>query len=166
MISVMRRYRRVLQVGLLVVIAAFVLTYVHTMRVFQEDGRFTRRQFERTLQRVGLSEKDFVEDVRRQLTYQKVNGVVQAGIKVSDAELERAFALRREEVRAAWALVETAPLMAAATVTDEEVGAYLKSHSAEFQLPERRRVQYVTLAPKDFRPTIPEADVEKYYTEH
>ena len=258
MISVMRRYRRVLQVGLLVVIAAFVLTsvyigsmssgartradavatvngepisveryrrtfqsyvnqmtqysrqpltpelieqlhiadnvrdalvteeivlqraraeglvatdeeinaYVHTMRVFQEDGRFTRRQFERTLQRVGLSEKDFVEDVRRQLTYQKVNGVVRAGIKVSDAELERAFALRREEVRAAWALVETAPLMASATASDEEVAAYLKSHSAEFQLPERRRVQYVMLAPKDFRPQVSEAEVEKYYTEH
>ena len=96
----------------------------------------------------------------------KVETTVKAGIKVSDPELERAFALRREEVRAAWALVETAPLLASAAASDEEVAAYLKAHPAEFQLPERRRVQYVTLAPKDFRPQIPEAEVEKYYTEH
>jgi len=140
--------------------------YVHTMRAFQEDGRFTRRQFERTLQRAGFTEKDYVEEVRRQLTYQKAYGVIRAGIKVSDPELERAFALRREEVRAAWALVETAPLMASATAGDEDIAAYLKTHSAEFQLPERRRVQYVTLAPKDFRPQVSEAEVEKYYTEH
>ena len=140
--------------------------YVHTMRAFQEDGRFTRRQFERTLQRAGFTEKDYVEEVRRQLTYQKASGVIRAGIKVSDPELERAFALRREEVRAAWALVETAPLMASATAGDEDIAAYLKTHSAEFQLPERRRVQYVMLAPKDFRPQVSEAEVEKYYTEH
>src|SRR5881296_2916709 len=248
MITVMRRYRRVLQVGLLVVIAAFVLTsvyigsmsggsgnredavatvngevipadryrrayqsyvnqmtqysrqpltpelieqlriadnvrdalvaeeivvqrargeglaasdeeinaYVHTMRAFQEDGRFTRRQFERALQRAGFSEKDYVEEVRRQLTYQKAYSVVRTGVKISDPE----------EERAAWALVETTPLIASTPASDEEVAAYLKAHPAEFQLPERRRVQYVTLAPKDFRPAVSEAEVEKYYTEH
>jgi peptidyl-prolyl cis-trans isomerase D len=91
---------------------------------------------------------------------------VKAGIKISEPELERAFTLRREEVRAAWALVETAPLAATAAAADAEVEAYLKEHSSEFQLPERRRVQSVTLAPKDFRPQVPEAEVEKYYTEH
>jgi len=56
--------------------------------------------------------------------------------------------------------------MASATAGDEDIAAYLKTHSAEFQLPERRRVQYVMLAPKDFRPQVSEAEVEKYYTEH
>jgi len=46
------------------------------------------------------------------------------------------------------------------------VAEYLKAHPAEFQLPERRRAQYVTLAPKDFRPQLPDAEVEKYYTDH
>src|SRR5439155_1575346 len=118
------------------------------------------------LRRRGMSASAFENDVRRELTRTKVETTVKAGIKVSDPELERAFALRREEVRAAWALVETAPLVAAATVSDEEVAEYLKAHPAEFQLPERRRVQYVTLAPKDFRPQLPDAEVEKYYTDH
>src|SRR5438093_291737 len=258
MITVMRRYRRVLQVGLLVVIAAFVLTsvYVGSMsggarnrgdvvatvngeaipveryqrryqayldaysRVYRdrfsptlaeqlglpqqavndlvqeavvvqraraeglevsdeelnaqiqavpacaENGRVSLARYQDFLRRRGMSASAFENDVRRELTRMKVETTVKAGIKVSDAELERAFALRREEVRAAWALVETAPLVAAATVSDEEEAEYLKAHPAEFQLPERRRVQYVTLAPKDFRPQLPDAEVEKYYTDH
>src|SRR5881409_579513 len=259
MITVMRRYRRVLQVGLLVVIAAFVLTsvYVGSMSggarnrgdvvatvngeaipveryqrryqayldaysrvyrdrfsptlaeqlglpqqavndlvqeavvvqraraeglevsdeelnaqiqavpAFAENGRFSLARYQDFLRRRGMSASAFENDVRRELTRMKVETTVKAGIKVSDPELERAFALRREEVRAAWALVETAPLVAAAaTASDEEAAAYLKAHPAEFQLPERRRVQYVTLAPKDFRPAVSEAEVEKYYTEH
>jgi len=258
MITVMRRYRRVLQIGLLVVIAAFVLTsvYVGSMSggsrnrgdivatvngeaipveryqrryqayldaysrvyrdrfsptlaeqlglpqqavndlvqeavvvqraraeglevgdeelnaqiqavpTFGENGRFSLARYQDFLRRRGVSASAFENDVRRELTRMKVETTVKAGIKVSDPELERAFALRREEVRAAWALVETAPLLAAAAAADEEVAAYLKAHPAEFQLPERRRVQSVTLVPKDFRPQIPEAEVEKYYTEH
>src|SRR5438128_319083 len=258
MITVMRRYRRVLQVGLLVVIAAFVLTsvYVGSMSggarnrgdvvatvngeaipveryqrryqayldaysrvyrdrfsptlaeqlglpqqavndlvqeavvvqraraeglevsdeelnaqiqavpAFAENGRFSLARYQDFLRRRGVSASAFENDVRRELTRMKVETTVKAGIKVSDPELERAFALRREEVRAAWALVETAPLVAAATASDEEAAAYLKAHPAEFQLPERRRVQYVTLAPKDFRPQLPDAEVEKYYTDH
>src|SRR6266478_1527022 len=222
MITVMRRYRRILQIGLLVVIAAFVLTsvYVGSMSggsrnrgdivatvngeaipveryqrryqayldaysrvyrdrfsptlaeqlqavpAFAENGRFSLARYQDFLRRRGVSASAFENDVRRELTRMKVETTVKAGIKVSDPELERAFALRREEVRAAWALVETAPLLAAAAASDEEVAEYLKAHPAEFQLPERRRVQYVTLAPKDFRPQIPDAEVEKYYTEH
>ena len=133
---------------------------------FRENDRFSLALYQRFLQRRGMSAAAFENDVRRELTRQKVETTVKAGIKVSEPELERAFALRREEVRAAWALVETAPLAASAPASDEEVTAYLKAHPTEFQLPERRRVQYVTLAPKDFRPHVSDAEVAKYYSEH
>jgi peptidyl-prolyl cis-trans isomerase D len=257
MITVMRRYRRILQIGLLVVIAAFVLTsvFVGTMgggsdrsdavasvngeaipleryqrryqayldaysRVyrdrfspelaeqlglpqqavsdlvqeavvvqraraegleisdeelnaqiqavpaFQDNGRFSLRRYQDFLRRRGTSAAAFEGDVRRELTRMKVENTVKGGIKVSDAELEQAFVVRREEARAAWALVDVGALASAASATDDEVQAYLKEHANEFKQPDRRRVQYVTFAPKDFRPQVPEADVEKYYTEH
>ena len=55
-------------------------------------------------------------------------------------------------------------IVAAASVTDEELAAYLAKHPDEFRQPDRRRVQYVTLSPKDFTPTVTDAEVEKYYT--
>jgi peptidyl-prolyl cis-trans isomerase D len=257
MITVMRRYRRILQIGLLVVIAAFVLTsvFVGTMRggsdrsdavasvngeaipleryqrryqayldaysrvyrdrfspelaeqlglpqqavsdlvqeavvvqraraegleisdeelnaqiqavpAFQDNGRFSLRRYQDFLRRRGTSAAAFEGDVRRELTRMKVENTVKGGIKVSDAELEQAFVVRREEARAAWALVDVGALASAASATDDEVQAYLKEHANEFKQPDRRRVQYVTFAPKDFRPQVPEGDVEKYYTEH
>jgi peptidyl-prolyl cis-trans isomerase D len=139
---------------------------IQAVPAFAENGRFSLARYQEFLRRRGMSASAFENDVRRELTRMKVETAVKGGIKVSDLELERAFTLRREEVRATWALVETAPLAASATASADEVEAYLKAHPAEFQLPERRRVQYVTLAPKDFRPQVPDADVEKYYTEH
>jgi peptidyl-prolyl cis-trans isomerase D len=91
---------------------------------------------------------------------------VKGGIKVSEAELEQAFVARREEARAAWALIDVGALATGVTATDDEVQSYLKDHQSEFKQPDRRRVQYVTFPPKDFRPQVAEAEVEKYYTEH
>jgi peptidyl-prolyl cis-trans isomerase D len=139
---------------------------IQAVPAFAENGRFSLARYQEFLRRRGVSASDFENDIRRELTRMKMETTVKTGIKLSDPELERAFALRREEVRAAWALVDTTPLVAAATASDEEVAAYLKAHPGEFQLPERRRVQYVTLAPKDFRPTVSDAEVERYYTEH
>ena len=139
---------------------------IQAVPAFQENGRFSLRLYQDFLRRRSTSAGTFEGDVRRELTRMKVETTVKGGIKVSDAELEQAFIVRREEARAVWALVDVGALASAASATDEEVQAYLKDHQAEFKQPERRRVQYVTFAPKDFRPQIPEADVEKYYTEH
>jgi peptidyl-prolyl cis-trans isomerase D len=139
---------------------------VHAIRAFHEDGRFTRRRFEDVLKRAGLRESSFVDSVRRELTVRKVQDVIRNGVKVSDGEVAEAFTQRREEVRAAWALVDIGPLVAAATASDEELAAYLRDHGGDFRQPERRKIQYVSVSPKDFVRPVSEAAVEKYYTEH
>lgn len=139
---------------------------IQAVPAFQDSGRFSLRLYQEFLKRRGISAGTFEADVRRELTRLKVETTVKGGMKISDAELEQAFVTRREEVRAAWALIDTGALTAAATASDDEVEAYLKGHADEFRQPERRRVQYATLAPKDFRPRIADEEVQKYYTEH
>ncbi|HEY7517856.1 MAG TPA: SurA N-terminal domain-containing protein [Methylomirabilota bacterium] len=139
---------------------------IQAVPAFQDNGRFSLQRYQEFLKRRGTSAGAFEGDVRRELTRMKVESTVKSGIKVSDAELEQAFVTRREEARAAWALVDVGALAATAAASDDEVQAYLKNFADEFKQPDRRRIQYVTLVPKDFRPAVPEADVEKYYTEH
>jgi peptidyl-prolyl cis-trans isomerase D len=139
---------------------------IQAVPAFQENARFSLRRYEDFLKRRGTSAGAFEGDVRRELTRMKVESTVKGGIKVSEAELEQAFVVRREEARAAWALVDVGALTATTAASTDEVETYLKEHTGEFKQPDRRRIQYVTLVPKDFRPSIPEADVEKYYTEH
>lgn len=137
---------------------------VHTMREFQDGGgRFSMERYRRFLQARGVEGE---RDLRRFLTMRKVQRLILGGVRVTDAEVEQAWRLRREEVRTAWALVDLAPLVAAATASEEEAVEYLKTNGDEFRQPERRKVQYVTLIPKDFAPKVTDAEVEKYYTEH
>jgi len=139
---------------------------IQAIPAFKEAGRFSLKRYQEFVRRRGTSASQFENDVRRELTRVRMEQTVKGGVKVTDAELQRAFATRREEVRAAWALVDLAPLVSAATATDAELETYLKDHTAEFKLPERRKIQYVTFAPKDFVKPVSDAEVEKYYTEH
>jgi peptidyl-prolyl cis-trans isomerase D len=136
---------------------------IHAIPAFQENGRFVLQRYQDYLKRSGAG---LEADLRRQMTRAKVETAIRSGVKVSETELEQAFRLRREEVRAAWALVELPPIVAGANATEEELAAYLAQHPDEFRQLDRRRVQYVTLNPKDFPATVTDAEVEKYYTEH
>jgi peptidyl-prolyl cis-trans isomerase D len=139
---------------------------IHAIGAFQENGRFTLRAYEEVLRRLGYTKTAFEQEMRRRLTRNKAEAAVRGGVKVSDAEVEQAFVHNREEVRAAWALVEVAPIVARQTVTDQEAEAHLAANAADFRHPERRRVQYVAFNPRDFARPPTEAEVEKYYTEH
>jgi peptidyl-prolyl cis-trans isomerase D len=136
---------------------------VHRIPDFQEAGTFSLERYRRFLAARGV---DGERDLRRYLTLQKVHRLVTEGAKVTDAEVEQAWSLRHEQVKAAWALVETAELAAAAAAGDDEVAAYLEAHPDEFREPERRKIQYVTLVPKDFTKPPSDAEVAKYYEEH
>jgi peptidyl-prolyl cis-trans isomerase D len=133
---------------------------------FQEGGRFTMRRYEERLRGLGYTKASFESEQRRALTRMRVQQAVREGVRVSDAELEQLWVTQRQEVRAAWALVELGPLVRTATATDEELAAYLKDHGTQFRQPERRRIQYLAFPPAAFKPTISDADVEKYYAEH
>ena len=139
---------------------------IHTIQLFQENGRFVLKRYQDILKRRGYTAAAFEGEIRREMTRAKVEGAIRNGVKVSESELEQAFRLRREEVRAAWALVEIAPIVAGANAPDAELSAYLTQHPDEFRQPDRRRVQYVTLSPKDFAAAVTDAEVEKFYKEH
>jgi len=139
---------------------------IQAIPAFQDGGRFVLKRYEEFLRRRGISAAAFEDEVRRELTRARVEATVRGSVTVSEVEIEQAFAMRREEVRAAWALVELSPLVAAATAADSELPDYLAKHGDEFRQPERRRVQYVLLAEKDFTKPIGDAEVEKYYAAH
>lgn len=136
---------------------------VHAMREFQENGRFSMTAYRRFLQ---LRGPEAERELRRYLTLRKVQRVIVGGVRATEPEVEQAWQIRQEQVRAAWALVELGPLMSTVSAGDEDIAEYLKSHPDDFRQPERRKVQYVTLVAKDYTPKISDADVEKYYTEH
>ncbi|HYE93431.1 MAG TPA: SurA N-terminal domain-containing protein, partial [Terriglobales bacterium] len=139
---------------------------IQAIPAFQEAGRFTIKRYHEFLKRRGINASVFEADVRRELTRMKAEGTIRGGVKVADPEIEQAWRLRNEQVRAAWALVDVAALTAGVAVSDADAEAYLKKHEAEYRQPERRKVTYVAIAPRDFIKPVTDAEIEKYYAEH
>ncbi len=139
---------------------------IQAIPAFQEGGRFALKRYQEFLKRRGLGASAFEADVRRELTRMKAERTVRGGVKVADAEIEQAWQLRNEGVRASWALVEVAPFIAGMQASDADLESYLKKHESEYRQPERRKVTYVTIPIRDFIKPVAEADIEKYYTEH
>jgi peptidyl-prolyl cis-trans isomerase D len=133
---------------------------------FLEDGRFSLDRYKMQLKQIRMEPAEFESEVRREMLRQRIEALVKDGIKVSDPEVEQAYGLRYERVRAEWAYVEAAPLMAQVTVSDADAEAYLKSHEARFSRPERRKIQYVLLTPKAFAQAVSDQEAESYYKEH
>jgi peptidyl-prolyl cis-trans isomerase D len=139
---------------------------LQSIPAFQDDGRFSRDRYLAQLKQARIDPGEFEAEVRRDLVRQRMEGLVKDGIKISDAEVEQAYMTRFERVRADWASIESAPLVAQVTVSDADAEAYVKAHEAQFSRPERRRIQYVLIAPKAFAKAVPDAAAEAYYKEH
>jgi peptidyl-prolyl cis-trans isomerase D len=139
---------------------------IQQVRAFQEDGRFSRDRYLMVLRNVHIDPADFESDQRRDLVRRKMEGLVKDGVKVSPDELLQVYAFRKDRVRAAWASVDTAPLMATVTVADADLEPYLKAHQAQFTRPERRKLQFAVASPKAFAEPVTDAAAEAYYNEH
>jgi peptidyl-prolyl cis-trans isomerase D len=140
--------------------------HIQQMREFQEDGRFSHDRYVRVLRQARLEPGEFESEMRRALVRQRMETLIRGGVKVSEAELQDAYRLRHERVRAAWASMDAQPLMASVVVTDAELEPYLKDHPAQFTRPERRRVQYVLVSPGVSATAVSDQDIEAYYREH
>jgi len=139
---------------------------IQGMKEFQVDGRFSRDRYLQTLEQARIEPGIFEQDMRRDLVRRKMEALIKDGVKVSDAELREAFAVRNERVRAAWASLDVQPLLAGVTVADSDLEPYVAAHRAQFTRPERRRVQYILVEPKMFAQTVPDQEVEAYYSAH
>jgi peptidyl-prolyl cis-trans isomerase D len=139
---------------------------IQSIPAFHEDGRFSRERYLAQLKQARIDPGEFETEVRRDFVRQRMEALVKDGIKVSDAEVEQAYRTRFERVRADWAAIESAPLMAQVKVGDADAEAYVKTHEAQFTRPERRRIQYVLVSAKAFAKAVDDADAEAYYKEH
>jgi len=107
---------------------------IHAIPAFQETGASCSTAQEAS-NGGGFTAAGFEGEIRRELTRAKWNPRSGRRQGMSEAELEQQFRLRREEVRAAWALVElrrSSPPPA----PREELAAYIAQHPDEFRQPD------------------------------
>ncbi|MEZ5905847.1 MAG: peptidyl-prolyl cis-trans isomerase [Geminicoccaceae bacterium] len=115
---------------------------------FASDGNIDRGRFDMFLRSLGLSEAQYVEQVRGDIGRARVIDALTGSIAAPSVLVERLGAWRGE-TRSGTVLEVASESMTAPEPTDAELEAYLEEHADGFQAPEYRTVTLVTLTPED-----------------
>jgi len=136
---------------------------------YQENGRFIGiAELRRRLELAGMTERSFEDSLRRQLLRERLQGLVGDGVVVTDAEAEREFRRRSEQVQLEYVLVDAERFRAEIEPTDDEISSRFDADRERYRVPEKRVVSYVLLDRELLRPqvTVTERDLGLYYQDH
>ena len=136
---------------------------------FQEDGRYLGGpEIRRRLEMQGITVREFEDSLRRRLLRESLESLLTDGVAVSEAEAEREFRRRSEQIKLEYVLVDAGPFRAESDPTAEEVLARFEAKRESYRIPERRVLSYVMLDTETLRPrvTVTDRDLEAYYQEH
>ena len=135
---------------------------------FLENGAFIgdqRYQQLLRLQRPPMTAPEFESNIRKQLRIEKLRASVTDWLAVPDNELEQEYRRRNDKVKLAVVSVTADTFRPQVTATDDEVTQYFASHSADFKIPEKRKIRYVLIDVEAMRAkvVVPAADIERAY---
>jgi peptidyl-prolyl cis-trans isomerase D len=135
---------------------------------FQENGMFIgdqRYQQLLRMQRPPMTAAEFESNVRRQLVIEKLRSSVTDWLAVADKELEQEYRRRNNKVKLAVVSITADTFRSQVTANDDEVATYFASHSADFKIPEKRKVRYLLVDIDAMRSkvVVPSADIERAY---
>src|SRR5262245_14831101 len=113
---------------------------------FLENGAFigdARYQQLLRMQRPPMTAAEFESSVRRQLTIEKLRASLTDWLAVPDKELEQEYRRRNTKVKLAVVSFTADTFRSQVTAGDEEVATYFAAHSADFKIPEKRKIRYL-----------------------
>jgi peptidyl-prolyl cis-trans isomerase D len=149
-----------------------VVQAIKSDQMFSEGGRFNQayymafvRQF---LAGMRISERQFEEHVREEITRQKLHFMLSQAALVPPSELQRRFHMLSDEFVIDYVTFGPDQVEKEITVDEEEARAYFLGHPETFATPERVRVSYVQLAAATFRDDVEvtEEEVRAYYDDN
>jgi peptidyl-prolyl cis-trans isomerase D len=142
---------------------------IATSPEFQDDGRFIgTAEIRRRLDLQGMSEEQFAETVRSQLLRASLVNLVGSAATVSDAEVEREFHRRNDQVKVEYVVADAERFKASAQPTEDEIKARFEARKDQYRIPERRVVSYALLDRDALKKgiVVTDRDLELYYQDH
>jgi peptidyl-prolyl cis-trans isomerase D len=138
---------------------------------FQDAGKFIGKdEIRRRLELAGMSEDDLEHSWRQRIERESLEALIGAGVQVSDAEVEREFRRRTEQLRLEYVQVDSAryKVEAAVSPSDDEVKARFESKRDSYKIPEKRVLSYVLLDRPTLQPQVAVTDreLEVFYNDH
>ena len=138
---------------------------------FQENGAFIGEQRYQQLlrmQRPPMTAAEFEDNVRRQLTIQKLRSSITDWLSVPDNELEQEYRRRNDKVKLAVVSFTADNLRSQVAVNDADVASFFDAHKDNFKIPEKRKIRYLLIDIEALRAKVivPAAEIERTYNDN
>ena len=138
-----------------------VVRYLHAEPAFHgPDGSFDRMLFESALNRLGIPEQRYVEDVRQQIKMSHLTGVLHGASTAPDPLVRSLYHYRNDKRVARFVEIARPPESTLSTPGDSVLTDFHKENAAAFTAPERRDLTALHLNPADVAAEIEPAEEE------
>ena len=137
----------------------------------QDNGVFIGEEQYRLLLRSqipSMTPAQFEENTRRSILLDKLRAVVTAWIEVSDDELHEQYRLRNEKVKLDIVMFSPDDFRDTVSIGEADVAAHLEANADDYQIPQKRQIDYLSIDAEALRPgiVVPDADIAQYYADN
>jgi peptidyl-prolyl cis-trans isomerase D len=129
------------------------------------NGKFSAQRYRELLAMQGQSEGGFQADLRRSLIVGRSRAAFSATAFLPNAVVDRLYRLRAQQREISQLVLDPSQFAAKVKISPDEVKAYYEAHKAEFEVPEKVKLEYVVLAPSvvESRITVTPKELQDYY---
>ncbi len=135
---------------------------------FQENGVFSKDRYLQVLAYQRLNSEQFEAMQRSELITSKVREQLQAGITVTDEEIDEEFRNNNEKVNLNYVSLTPASFEKKVKVTNEALATYFAEQQEVFRTPEMVSLRYLQFVPERYidEVTFDENELDKYHRRH
>lgn len=140
---------------------------IRAMPVFQEDGVFSAKLYQRVLELNRLTPENFEALQRQSMVIDQLRRFLMQGVTVSEPEVREWFEWNNARVSVDYVRFEP-QTYADIQVSDEDVKAYYEANKAKYPREKMVKAQYVVFKTDDYLADVSATDdeVATYYKEH
>lgn len=138
--------------------------------IFPRGQRISMEEYETFVQNnFQMGVPQFEALIQDDLLLSKLRGLIESGITVSDADLERDYRLRNTKVKLQYAVLTPEEISKLIHPTESELRAYFESNKSRYAnaLPEKRKARYalISLTALQGQVQVTRDDLQRYYSD-
>lgn len=121
-----------------------VVDFIKNIGIFHDkNGKFSNSLYEQILRySLGLTPVEFEEQVRGDLTIQKLIERQNEKVALTDDDVLKEYKFANEKARAGYILFKSEDCLAQAACTEDEVKSFFEKNKDAFKIPEQANAQY------------------------
>ena len=140
-------------------------------QLFPKGNFVGQEQYEQfVLQNFNLGISQFEQQVKDDLLLRKLEGLVEGGVSISDAEIERQYRRENTKVKLDYAVLSLDTVMNQIHPGEAELKAFFDKNQGRYAnaIPEKRKANYIVIdnAKVSAQVEVTREDLQRYYNQH